>query len=102
VFLVARGVQPVFFRQRPAQEPEEDHDQEVRLSLSYYAEKLRGEGLAAVYVHDSRGVAPSADAFTAPVHPLTGRLLDADGTFDERVAARPELLPAFAAVYGRG
>jgi len=101
VFLVARGVQPVFFRQRPAQEPEEDHDQEVRLSLSYYAEKLRGEGLAAVYVHDSRGLAPSGDAFTAPVHPLTGRILDADGTFDERVAARPELLPAFAAVFGR-
>jgi hypothetical protein len=101
VFLVARGGTPLFFRQRPAEEPEGDHDQEVRLSLSYYADKLKGDGLSAVYVHDTRGVPPTADAFPAPVHPLTGRLLGADGTFDERVAARPELLPAFAAVYGR-
>lgn len=102
VFLVARGGTPLFFRQRPAEEPESDHDQEVRLSLSYYAEKLKGDGLAAVYVHDARGVQPEAGSFPAPVHSLTGRLFEADGTFDERVAARPELLPAFAAVYGRG
>jgi hypothetical protein len=35
---------------------------------------------------------------------LSSRLFSADGapnpTFDERVAARPELLPGFAAVYG--
>jgi Tfp pilus assembly PilM family ATPase len=102
VFLVARNGAPIFFRQRPADEPDVDHDQEVRLSLSYYREKLKGEGLSAVYVHDARG--PSMlepEAFPAPIQPLAGRLFDADPTFDERVAARPELLPAFAAVYGR-
>lgn len=101
VFLVARGSTPIFFRQRPAEEPEGEHDQEVRLSLSYYNEKLKGEGLSAVFVHDARGVPPEAGSFPIPVQPLTGRLFDADATFDERVASRPELLPAFAAVYGK-
>jgi hypothetical protein len=32
--------------------------------------------------------------------PLSGRLFAADAGFDERIAARPELLPGFAAVYG--
>lgn len=101
VFLVARGSTPVFFRQRPAGEPEEEHDQEVRLSLSYYAEKLNGAGLSAVFVHDARGTAPASDVFPTPPARLTGRLFEADSTFDERVASRPELLPAFAAVYGK-
>jgi hypothetical protein len=39
--------------------------------------------------------------FAVPVQPIVGKLFDADSTFDERVASRPELLPAFAAVYGR-
>jgi hypothetical protein len=33
---------------------------------------------------------------------LSGALLGADAAFDERITARPELLAAFAAVYGRG
>jgi hypothetical protein len=101
VFLVAQGERPLFFRQRPAEEPDADHDQELRLSLTYYAEKLKGSGLGAVYVHDARGTAPDASSFPAPVHSLNGGLFGADATFDERVSARPELLPAFAAVYGR-
>ncbi len=102
VFLVARGGAPIFFRQRPADEPDGEHDQEVRLSLSYYSEKLKGEGISAVFAHDVRGkVASGSEAFSVPVEPLSGRLLDADPTFDERIAARPELLPAFAAVYGQ-
>jgi Tfp pilus assembly PilM family ATPase len=104
VFLVARGAAPVFFRQRPADETDVEHGQEVRLSLSYYAEKLKGDGIAAVYAYDVRGAAAldeEAEGFAVPVQPLSGQLLDADATFDERVASRPELLPAFAAVYGR-
>jgi hypothetical protein len=101
VFFIARGDSPVFFRQRPADEADDDHEQEVRLSLSYYSDKLKGSGLAAVFVHDARGgptLIPSS--LPARVEPITGRLFETDGSFDERVAARPELLPAFAAVFG--
>lgn len=102
VFLIARNGTPVFYRQRPADEEDGDHAQEVRLSLSYYTEKLGGPGLSTVYVHDGRRGEPlPPDAFPARVEPLVGRLFEADGSFDERVAQRPELLPAFAAVIGR-
>ena len=107
VFLIARDGSPLFFRQRPADESDVDHEQEVRLSLSYYSEKLKGAGLSTVFVHDHRGDgsatsagAAGAAALPGRVEHLSGRLFEADGTFDERVTARPELLPAFAAVYG--
>lgn len=102
-FFIARGTAPIFFRQRPPEGDEgEDHDREARLSLSYYAEKLKGPGLSAVYVHDEL---PERDlekmgAFPVSVVPISGRLFAADRAFDERVAARPELLSGFAAVYG--
>ena len=100
-FLVARGESPILFRYRPMEE-EEGHEQELRLSLSYYAEKLNGQGLTAIYVHDQ---APE-EAFRAEILPvppqkISGGLFGADSTFDERITSRPELLPGFAAVYGR-
>ncbi|HEX9147636.1 MAG TPA: hypothetical protein VF958_00615 [Thermoanaerobaculia bacterium] len=104
IFVIARDGSPVFFRQRPEEEADGDQDQEVRLSLSYYLEKLHGTGLSAVYVHDAvaGGVLASASALPVKPTPITGKLFSADRGFDERVAAKPELLPAFAAVYGRG
>ena len=104
VFVIARDGSPVFFRQRPEEEASEDQDQEVRLSLSYYLEKLRGSGLSVVYVHDAVTHGEHASASALPVRPtpISGKLFSADKGFDERVSARPELLPAFAAVYGRG
>jgi hypothetical protein len=33
---------------------------------------------------------------------IDGRLFEADPGFDEKIAARPELLAGFAAVYGYG
>jgi hypothetical protein len=102
VFFVARGDNPIFFRQRPAEAEEEGHDQELRLSLSYYVEKLKGEGLSALYVHDATpGEDLPLDAFPVPAQTVSGRFFGADPGFDERLAARPELLPAFAAVFGR-
>jgi hypothetical protein len=101
-FLIGRGEQPIFFRQRPP-EDDEDHDREARLSLSYYAERLKGPGLTAVYVHDERSAGGLDRVAAFPVSPIrvTGRLFSADASFDERLAARPELLAGFAAVYGR-
>jgi hypothetical protein len=102
VFFVARGEDPIFFRQRPAEAEEEGHDQELRLSLSYYVEKLKGEGLSALYVHDAgAGEDLPLDAFPVPAQRVSGRFFGTDPTFDERLIARPELLPAFAAVFGR-
>jgi hypothetical protein len=105
VFVIARDGNPVFFRQRPEEEGEEgeDQDQEVRLSLSYYFEKLHGAGLSAVYVHDAAPGRELASGSALPVAQtrLSGSLFSADRGFDERVAARPELLSAFAAVNGK-
>jgi hypothetical protein len=101
-FFIARGDEPIFFRQRPPGD-EEDQDREARLSLSYYAERLKGPGLKAVFVHGDDAVAEAGRASAFPVTPavLTGGLFGADPGFDERVAARPELLAGFAVVYGK-
>jgi hypothetical protein len=102
VMFVARDGTPIFFRQRPAEEEQNDHDQEIRLSLSYYAEKLGGAGLSAVFIHDETPAEGSlAGSFPMPTLPLSGGLFNAENAFDERVAARPELMAGFAAVYGR-
>ena len=101
-FLIGRGDKPLFFRQRPS-EDDEDHDREARLSLSYYVERLKGPGLSAVFVHDERAEGRLEALSAFPVSPVrvTGRLFSADPSFDERLAARPELLAGFAAVYGQ-
>ncbi len=103
VFVIARDGSPVFFRQRPGEEGEEEQDQEVRLSLSYYLEKLHGSGLTAVWVHDALPGRELASVSALPVKatPISGSLFSADPGFDQRVAARPELLAAFAAVFGK-
>jgi hypothetical protein len=99
VFAISRDGTPIFFRQRPVEERGEDQAQEVRLSLSYYEEKLGGGGLSAVYLHDTDGNGGfPEDLFPVPPQSLAGRLLDADPGFDSLIASRPELLPAFAAV----
>jgi hypothetical protein len=102
VFAISSAGRPLVFRQKPAGDEDGSQDQELRLSLSYYAEKLKGAGLSAVYLHDSSGQAALSDA-AFPVTPsrLSASLLGADRSLDERVAARPELMAAFAAVYGR-
>ena len=101
-FFIARGEAPIFFRQRPPDE-DGDHDREARLSLSYYAERLKGPGIRAVYFHDEEAGDGLGEVSAFPVKPVavTGRLFEADADFDRRVAARPELLAGFAAVYGR-
>ena len=84
---------------------QDTQDREARLSLSYYAERLKGPGLSAVYVHDELPgrELEKTTAFPVSVVPLSSRLFRrrrARQTFDERLAARPELLSGFAAVFG--
>ncbi len=100
-FFIARGGEPIFFRQRPP-EDDEDQDREARLSLSYYAEKLKGPGLKAVYLHDELPgrELEKVGAFPVAVSAISGGLFEASPEFDERVSSRPELLAGFAAVYG--
>lgn len=101
VFAVSSGGKPILFRQRPGGVDGDARDEEVRLSLSYYTEKLHGAGIAAVYIHDEIPGDGLAAVFPVPPVKLGFRLLGADPALDERVAARPELLAAFAAVWGR-
>ena len=97
-FFIARGSDAIFFRQRPADD--DDPDREARLSLSYYAEKLKGSGLSAVYVHDELPgkLLEKVSAFPVPPVPLSAAVLPVDADFDARVASRPELMAAYAAV----
>lgn len=101
-FFIARGAEPIFFRQRPPGD-DEDHEQEARLSLSYYAERLKGPGLRAVFVHDEGSDGSLANVTAFPVAPVavTGSLFGSDSGFDERVRQRPELLAGYAAARGR-
>ena len=101
-FFIGRGADPIFFRSRPPG-ADEDQDQEARLSLSYYAERLKGPGIRAVFVHDEApgGELQKISAFAVSPQLVSGRLLGADEGFDERIAARPELLAGFAAVHGK-
>ena len=56
-----------------------------------------------MFVHDESpgGELQKVSAFAVPPQPVSGRLLGADEGFDERIAARPELLAGFAAVHGK-
>ena len=96
VFVIARESAPLFFRQRPVEAEDGDHEQEVRLSLSYYAEKLKGPGLAASYFHDAlvrrgsarRPVGLSETAAAADRRtPRSRRRLRRAGRFPARAAA---------------
>lgn len=97
-FFIARGSDAIFFRQRPADD--DDPDREARLSLSYYAEKLKGTGLSAVYVHDELPgqLLQKVSAFPVAPVPLSAAVLAVDADFDARVASRPELMAGYAAV----
>lgn len=101
-FFIARGRAPILFRQRPP-DAEEEQDREARLSLSYYAERLKGPGIRAVFVHDEKPSEDLSSTSAFPVAPvaISAQLLGADRDFEARVQARPELLAGFAAVYGK-
>jgi hypothetical protein len=86
VLLIARAGTPLLWRQRAAVPDDEAVAEEVRLCLSYYADKHAGGELAAVFVRDvgtHRSLYEYGD-FPFPPQPLSSRLLAADPSLDER------------------
>ena len=99
-FLIARGGHPLFYRQKSTAVDPVDDVQEIRLSLSYYAESF-GEGPApAVFVLDEGGAEaayPDLESFSP--RPLDAAMLRADETLALHARAHPEALAAAAAAW---
>ena len=103
-FFIARGEAPIFFRQRPAESRTRTTTRRCACRSPTTRRSSRARGSAGrVRPRRARRTASSATVSAFPCRrvPVSGRLFGADPDFDERIAARPELLPGFAAVYGR-
>ena len=98
--LIARNGHPLFYRQKAATEEGTDDAQELRLSLSYYAETLGGAETPALYLWDeptSAGHEGSESLEPMRMRPVNAALLLADSSLDLHSAAHPEVLAAAAA-----
>lgn len=98
--LIARNGHPLFYRQKSATEEGTDDAQELRLSLSHYAETLGGAEAPALYLWDEPQAADHSDAdalAAAGLRPVNASLLQADPSLDFHSAAYPEALAAAAA-----
>jgi hypothetical protein len=109
--LIARGGQPLFYRQKSQlgeAEPEEAAEevspaqrlgQELRLSLSYYSENLGGgKSLSALYLWDEEGDSkPLASAAPLATEAISAHLLSVDPSFQSAAAVYPEIWPSLAA-----
>ena len=113
--LIARGGRPLFYRQKSAFEEENETaeaspdapqelspaqrlEQEIRLSLSYYAESLGGGQLAALYVCDEDRQSPPVPGGPVEPRPLSADLVAADDSLEAALATHPEIWPALAAL----
>jgi hypothetical protein len=100
--LIARSGRPLFYRQKSSGSGQIDESQEIRLSLSYYADTLGRGALSALYVCDEE---PADEPFPAnspiPAEPLSPALLSADESLGLHAAARPEVWTAAAATMER-
>ncbi len=98
--LIARNGHPLFYRQKAATEEGTDDVQELRLSLSHYAETLGGAENPALYLWDeptSAGHEGSESLEPMQMRPVNAALLLADSSLDLHSAAHPEVLAAAAA-----
>ena len=99
--LIARSGQPLFYRQKSTAVDPVDDVQEIRLSLSYYAESFGEAAPPPVLVLDEGS--PEADAYAA-LEPLAATavsadLLGVDATVALHTRAHPEALAAAASVW---
>jgi hypothetical protein len=99
-FLIARDGHPLFYRQKSTAVDAVDDVQEIRLSLSYYAESFGGEAPPALFVLDEGNgeVAYPALESLSPTA-LTADLLDADPSLGLHANAHPEAIAAAAAAW---
>jgi len=99
--LIARSGQPLFYRQKSTTVDPVDDVQEIRLSLSYYAESFGESAPPPVLVLDESS--PEADAYPA-LEPLAATavsadLLGVDASVALHARAHPEALAAAAAAW---
>ena len=96
--LVSRHGHPLFYRQKSSQEEGTADLQEVRLSLSHYAEVLGTEQAPAFYVWDAPGGSRELESLDAlSPRPVNALLLLADPSLDLHTSAHPEALAAAGA-----
>ncbi len=97
--MIARGGNPLFYRQKSTALDAVDDVQEIRLSLSYYTEVFGGTAAPPpLYVLDeASGETPYPELESLAPTPLGGEVLDADPSLALHAKAHPEVFAAAAA-----
>lgn len=99
--LIARSGRPLFYRQKSTAHDPVDDLQEIRLSLSYYAESFGEAAPPALFVLDegSPGAAEFPDLEALQATPVSVELLDVDPSVGLHARAHPESLAAAASAW---
>ena len=95
--LIARDGQPLFYRQKSTAADPVDDVQEIRLSLSYYAESFGDTAPPALFVLDEGGDAAGHGSLEPlPATAVSAELLDADPSLALHAKPHPEAFSAAA------
>lgn len=99
--LIARSGRPLFYRQKSTAHDPVDDVQEIRLSLSYYAESFGETAPPALFVLDEAalGAAAYPDLDPLPATAVSAELLDVDASVALHARAHPEALAAAASAW---
>jgi len=99
--LIARSGRPLFYRQKSTAHDPVDDLQEIRLSLSYYAESFGEAAPPALFILDegSPGGADYPDLEALQATTVSAELLDVDSSVGLHARAHPEALAAAASVW---
>jgi hypothetical protein len=99
--LIARSGRPLFYRQKSTAHDPVDDLQEIRLSLSYYAESFGEAAPPALFILDegSPGSADYPDLEALHATAVSAELLDVDSSVGLHARAHPESLAAAASVW---
>lgn len=99
-FLIARGGHPLFYRQKSTAVDAVDDVQEIRLSLSYYAESFgNGAPLSLFVLDEGDDEASYPDLESLSPTALTGEILGVDESLALHARAHPEAIAAAAAAW---
>jgi hypothetical protein len=99
--LIARSGRPLFYRQKSTSHDPVDDVQEIRLSLSYYAESFGEAAPPALFVLDEAalGAAAYPDLDPLPATAVSAEILDVDPSVALHARAHPESLAAAASAW---